>query len=205
MEGRNETAHWEGIYAYKASEELGWYQEIPGTSLEWIERLNLPLSARILDAGGGDSRLVDFLLDKGYRNITVLDISKNALQRARKRLGEKAGLVEWIYGDVRSLEGDNTYDLWHDRACFHFLLGDDERERYRDLVMGSLKDGGHFILGSFSKEGPKRCSGLDIRQNSEEELAELFSGLQLLESAYLKHYKPSGNLQNYIFCTFQKK
>lgn len=200
----NATAHWEGLYASRAPEQLGWYQEIPTASLEWIGKLRPPLDARIMDAGGGDSRLVDFLLDRGYRNITVLDISKNALQRARKRLGERAGLVEWICADVTTFEGESHYDIWHDRACFHFLLEDHQRARYRDLVMASLKDGGHLILGSFSKQGPEKCSGLDIRQNNREELQELFSDLEFQGSEHLDHFTPSGNRQNYIFCTFQK-
>lgn len=204
MTGKSETAHWEEVYASKVSEALGWYQETPEASLEWIEKLDLPLDARIIDAGGGDSRLVDFLLDKGFRNITVLDISKYALRNARERLGEKAGLVKWICADVKNFEGEFTYDLWHDRACFHFFRDDHDRELYKNALHTNLKEGGHFLLGAFSETGPKKCSGLDIRQSNKEDLAALFEGFELLDTNYPEHYTPSGSLQNYIFCNFRK-
>lgn len=203
---KNNKAYWETIYQNKSLIECGWYQPNPVSSLGLIAASQIPKEARIIDVGGGDSLLVDHLLSKGYNNITVLDISQRALEKAKERLGTLAEKVNWICSDITKLNLNTTFDLWHDRACFHFLTGDIEMEMYQEMVGRNLAKGGNLILGTFSKTGPKKCSGLPIRQYDSSELLQHFSEkYALIENFESVHRTPTNAIQNYVFCRFKKK
>ena len=203
-----ETAHkdhWEKIYETKQPNEVSWTQEVPKTSLDFIHSFNLPKSARIIDIGGGDSKLVDFLLDEGFENITVLDISSKALERAKKRLEDRVNRVTWIIGDITEFSPETTYDLWHDRATFHFLTADAQIIRYLSIARKAVKPGGYVIIGTFSTNGPKRCSGLDIKRYSEETLTEqLNRGFEKVRCITEDHTTPFNTTQNFLFCGFRR-
>lgn len=197
--------HWDTIYHSKDLEETSWFQPTPLDSLKFIEELNIPKSASIIDVGGGESLLVDHLLDLGFEDLTVVDVSKVAIAKAKQRLGSRADLVNWIVSDVTSFEPTRSYDLWHDRATFHFLTDDRDIYIYVKIASQAIKAGGFLIIGTFSKEGPDRCSGLAIKNYSDSELNELFSGSFVnIHSTYLNHKTPSGQLQNFVFCSFRK-
>ena len=206
MEGEfDRRQHWEHIYQTKRPEEVSWYQSAPGISLDLIRETRLPLSARILDVGGGDSLLADHLLDQGYRNISVLDISEAALERARLRLGERAGLVKWIRADIANHVAEDKYDLWHDRAAFHFLTDEKEIAAYVRSATDSLNEDGVLIIGAFSDQGPLKCSGIEIRQHTEESLKKLFRlSFKQIKCCRVDHQTPFGTVQNFVFCTFRK-
>ncbi len=197
--------HWNEVYGSRPSEELGWYQRIPETSLSLVESLGLPADAPILDIGGGDSNFAELLLKNGFEDLSVLDISERALERSRKRLGGLAAEIDWIRSDILEFQPQRSYALWHDRACFHFLTDGKEVDRYVSLVEKALEPGGYLILGTFSEKGPERCSGLEVKRYGPEQLKEVFSGFRMKEYIYLDHYTPSGNRQNYIFCLFDTK
>ena len=198
--------HWENVYRTKPLKDMGWYQPEPETSLQLIEAAGVARGARIIDVGGGDSLLADRLLDLGYTKISVLDISEEALARAQTRLGQRAKLVEWICADVTSFKPGTGFDLWHDRACFHFLTEDEEVQAYMRILKNGLVDGGSLIIGGFAQTGPLKCSGLEVRRQDAEGLARMlepeFSSLGYLHTS---HITPSGNVQDYIFCSFLKK
>ncbi|WP_080776781.1 class I SAM-dependent methyltransferase [Chryseobacterium phocaeense] len=195
--------HWETVYETKNPDEVSWTQEKPETSLELIRSCGLEKNARIIDIGGGDSHLVDFLLEEGYENITVLDISAKALEKAQKRLGEKAGKVTWIVSDITAFEPHQTYDIWHDRAAFHFLTAPDQVSKYIRTASENVTQ--FMILGTFSKNGPKKCSGLDIQQYDEASLAKTFeSDFSIIKCFTLDHTTPFGTIQNFVFCHFKK-
>ena len=202
MEGKK--AHWEKVYHTKQPNELSWTQSIPKTSLEFIHSFHLPKSASIIDIGGGDSKLVDYLLDVGYENITVLDISNTALERARIRLGEKATKVTWIVSDITEFRPSGTYDVWHDRATFHFLTTQEQVGKYLDVARNAIT--GYLTIGTFSKNGPKKCSGLEIQQYSEEQLQDqLANGFEKIRCVTEDHITPFETTQNFLFCSFQKQ
>ncbi len=197
--------HWDAIYSTKTPEEVSWTEAAPQTSLAAIRALNLPKTAAIIDIGGGDSRLVDCLLDEGYTSITVLDISGKAHERAKARLGDRAAKVTWIVADVREFNPTDSYDLWHDRAAFHFLTEDPDVAAYAKMASRSLNPGGALIIGTFSIKGPKKCSGLDIKQYSEALMSSVFSPyFKRIECKAHEHHTPFGTLQHFIFCTFRK-
>ncbi|HWB93232.1 MAG TPA: class I SAM-dependent methyltransferase [Puia sp.] len=197
--------HWDKIYHNKASDELSWTQEVPRTSLGFIDAFKLSADARIIDIGGGESRLVDFLLEKGYRNITVLDISREALRRAQERLGEKAALVKWVVADVANFIPEDSYDVWHDRATFHFLTRGEEIARYLLQARNALPAGGYFVIGTFSHNGPEKCSGLPVHQYSEQELTrELSQGFNKIRCITEDHRTPFQTVQNFLFCSFRR-
>ena len=195
--------HWETVYATKTPQEVSWTQEKPRISLDFIASFQLDKSASIIDIGGGDSLLVDFLLDLGYRNISVLDISAHAIERAKVRLGEKASLVTWIVSDINDFEPTEMYDLWHDRAAFHFLTKPEDIERYVKLVSNLAKN---LVVGTFSTNGPLKCSGLEISQYDENELSELFvpHGFEVQTMKREDHMTPFGTTQNFVFASFSK-
>lgn len=198
--------HWEDIYSSKKLEEISWYQPHPDTSLVLLDDCNLPKNARIIDIGGGDSLLVDHLLKKGYTDITVLDISEKALERAKDRLADKADAVKWIVADAATFTPKETYDLWHDRATFHFLTDEVEAQRYVKTAQRYLKRGGYLIIGTFSEQGPDTCSGLPVIQYSEASLTEQFNPyFDKIQCEYMDHITPSGMTQNFVFCLFKKK
>ena len=197
--------HWEKIYKTKELEEVSWYQKKPRPSLDYINSLNLSKQAAIIDIGGGDSLLADHLLAEGYKNITVLDISEEAINRAKNRLGEKAEKISWIVADAGNLQLKKTYDLWHDRAAFHFLTDEERIENYLKAMRSSIKKGGHVILGTFSEKGPEKCSGIRIKQYSLHELADLFvEDFEIVNSENIDHITPSEAIQNFSFGIFKK-
>jgi len=205
MDNFDRHRHWENIYQTKQANEVGWYQPVPLTSLQFLEQFNIPVTAKIIDVGGGDSFFVDHLLDLGYQDITVLDISETAILRAKERLGDGAGKIKWIVADAADFKPLEKYDFWHDRAAFHFLTRDSEVESYIDTVQQSMNPEGILIIGTFSTNGPKKCSGIDIRQYSEASMVEqLKKYFHKVKCFTIDHITPSGTTQNYIFCSFRK-
>jgi len=197
--------HWDTIYMTRQLTEVSWYQPKPEISLNYIAQLGLNRDARIIDVGGGDSFLVDFLLAEGFTNITVVDISEKALQRAKERLGEAAEKVTWIVADVSNFELPAKYDLWHDRAAFHFLTREEQINNYMTTLQNSIASGGFVILGTFSENGPLKCSGMSIKQYSIQDMEKLFpSDFLKLGCENLDHITPTGAVQNFTFCSFQK-
>ncbi|WP_226064626.1 class I SAM-dependent methyltransferase [Kaistella polysaccharea] len=194
--------HWETVYNTKSPNEVSWTQEIPQTSLDFIQSFALDKNASIIDIGGGDSKLVDYLLDKGFKNITVLDISEKALEKAKIRLGENAKNVTWIVSDILDFEPTKIYNLWHDRAAFHFLKTEDEIAKYKAIVEKSVD--GFLIMVTFSENGPLKCSGLEISQYSEEKLTSTFKNyFEKIDSVLEDHETPFGTTQNFLFCSFK--
>jgi len=195
--------HWEKVYQSKQPSEVSWTQEVPKTSLELIHSFNLPKTARIIDIGGGDSKLVDHLLQEGFSDITVLDISANAIERAKKRLGGKSQRVSWLVSDITEFKPSTKFDLWHDRATFHFLISREQVSTYIDIARRSVT--GYLIIGTFSETGPKKCSGLDIKQYSEESLeSELRDGFEKIHCLTEDHITPFNTIQNFLFCSFRR-
>ena len=199
----NRKNHWETVYETKQPNEVSWTQENPKTSIDFIRETNLGKSARIIDIGGGDSKLVDFLLEEGYENITVLDISSKALERAKKRLGKNAEKVSWIVSDITEFKPETGYDIWHDRATFHFLTTGEQIENYLEITKKWVS--GFLIIGTFSDQGPNKCSGLNIKQYSEGELEKQFSNcFKKLKCINEDHKTPFETKQNFTFCVFKK-
>ena len=197
--------HWETIYQTKQLNEVSWFQTIPETSLDFFRELEVPKNAKIIDIGGGDSFLVDHLLELGYEDITVLDISAASLQRAKKRLGEPAKQVKWIVADTANFEPTERYDFWHDRAAFHFLTDETEISRYIDTAQQNISSSGIIVIGAFSKQGPKKCSGIEIMQYSEETLTErLKQSFDKIKCISVDHKTPFDTVQNFVFCSFRK-
>jgi SAM-dependent methyltransferase len=197
--------HWENIYQTKQPNEVSWTEEVPTVSLGFIHQFNLPKDAKIIDIGGGDSKLVDHLLAEGYSNVSVLDISAAAIERAKKRLGEKANTVKWFETDILEFKPNDTYDLWHDRAAFHFQTEADKIDGYLNLVKYAVT--GKVIVGTFSVDGPKKCSGLEIKQYDEAGMKDKFehASFRNIECKREDHITPSGAVQNFVFCSFEKK
>jgi len=202
----NIKEHWEDVWARKKSNEVSWYQQEPKTSLELILSIQPSKDASIIDVGGGDSRLVDKLLQLGFQNITVLDVSAKALERAKERLGKRAQLIKWIECDVRNFDSDDQYDIWHDRALLHFLTSEEDLKNYVELTRKHVKEGGYLIISTFSTNGPMMCSGLDIRQYSEESMKKLFSnGFDPVKSFEEEHVTPFGKSQIFTCNVFRKR
>jgi SAM-dependent methyltransferase len=197
--------HWNAIYRTKTPEELSWTEDVPRTSLDFIGTFNLPKDARIIDIGGGDSHLVDHLLAQGYKHITVLDISEEALHRARQRLGDKAASVQWIISDITDFRPMSAYDVWHDRATFHFLTTTSQITCYLSTARRAIHTGGYAVIGTFSDNGPEKCSGLPIRQYNEQDLTqELENGFKKIKCITKDHHTPFNTLQNFLFCSFKR-
>ena len=196
--------HWETVYETKNPGQVSWTQEIPKTSLEFIHSFGLEKTAKIIDFGGGDSKLVDYLLDEGFENITVLDISAKALEKAQNRLGEKAKKINWVVSDITKFKPNTTYDIWHDRATFHFLTTTDQVAKYMDIARKSVN--GYMTIGTFSENGPKKCSGLEIKQYNEQELiSEFENGFEKLKCITEDHLTPFDSKQNFLFCSFRRQ
>ena len=205
MEKFDRKKHWENIYSTKQLDEVSWYQPKPETSLKFIEELNIPLTASIIDIGGGDSFLIDNLLELGYENLTVLDISKKAIERAKKRLGENGKTIKWIEADAANFTPAETYDLWHDRAAFHFLTQTNEIENYIRSAKKGIKKSGNLIIGTFATDGPKKCSGIEISQYSESTLVNKFNeSFKKIECRKIEHLTPFNTHQKFVFCSFYK-
>ncbi|MCW3120035.1 MAG: Methyltransferase type 12 [Chitinophagaceae bacterium] len=197
-------SHWETVYETKSPEQLSWTQEIPKTSLALLRSLGLKKNAKIIDIGGGDSKFADFLLDEGFENITVLDISAKALDKAKLRLGDKAQKISWVASDITEFKPATTFDIWHDRATFHFLTDSDQIAKYTETARNFVS--GYLIIGTFSDDGPTKCSGLQIRQYNEETLAkELENGFDKMSCLTEDHITPFGTTQNFLFCSFKRQ
>lgn len=195
--------HWENVYETKSPDQVSWTQKKPQTSLDIINSFGMKKNASIIDVGGGDSNLVDYLLEEGYENITVLDISEKALERAKQRLGAKAGKVKWIVTDVTAFEPPESYDIWHDRAAFHFLTSSDQVSDYLRITGKYVNN--FMVLGTFSTNGPLKCSGLEIQQYDENSLAEKFkTSFEKIKCINEDHITPFNTTQNFIFCSFRK-
>ena len=203
MNTTERTNHWETIYNTKQLCEVSWYQPSPNESLQFIREFNISKTAKIIDIGGGDSFFVDKLLEQGYVNITVLDISETAINRAKKRLGEKADMVTWIVSDIVDFKPSQVYDFWHDRAAFHFLTNEEDINKYISLIKSYVN--GVLVIGTFSENGPKKCSGIEIKQYTEksmvEKLADYFNKIKCIS---INHTTPFDTIQNFIFCSFKK-
>lgn len=206
MEEFDKKKHWDNIYRTKELKEVSWYQPIPQLSINFIEKTHLEKNAAIIDVGGGDSFLVDHLLKLGYTNLTVLDISEAAIERAKQRLGEKAKEVKWVVSDILDFKPETNFDLWHDRAAFHFLTDEKEIKKYVEIASQNIVQKGHLIVGAFSENGPKKCSGIEIAQYSPDKLNHYFGNLfELIESEITDHSTPFNTTQNFVFCRFIKK
>jgi len=198
--------HWENVYENKGIDEVSWYQPTPETSLNIIEELNLSKKSKIIDIGGGGSFLVDNLLELGYTDITVLDISEKAIDKVKNRLGEKSNLVNWIVSDIVSFKPNESYDVWHDRAVFHFLTNEFDIKMYKELVSNSINSNGNFILGTFSENGPEKCSGIEVTQYSEGSMREAFGNSFVTQECFNENHKtPFETIQKFTFCTFKRK
>ena len=194
--------HWEQVYTAKEPTTVSWYAPHLTDSLAYIHRTGLPKSAAIIDVGGGESTLVDDLLDEGYKRLSVLDISNRALDVCRQRLGERTGRVKWIAANVleQPLE-PHSLDIWHDRAVFHFLTDEGQRRAYVAQVLGALRPGGYAIVGAFGPDGPTQCSGLPVARYAAGELHGEFGGqFRLVESTTTVHTTPSGAPQQFVYC-----
>jgi 2-polyprenyl-3-methyl-5-hydroxy-6-metoxy-1,4-benzoquinol methylase len=206
MENFDRKKHWQTIYETKTLKEVSWFQPIPETSLNLFQRFNLPKTSKIIDVGGGDSFLVDNLLELGYENISVLDISAAAISRAKQRLGERSEKVQWIIEDIVNFVTDEQYDFWHDRAAFHFLTEEEEVKSYVNILKKSIKQGGILVIGTFSEEGPKKCSGIEIKQYAEMTMSDVFAEFfEKIDCINTEHTTPFDSTQNFIFCSFKRK
>ena len=202
-----DKAHWDEVYASRPDDSVSWYQQGGGLSLEWIGKMGLSPSAGIIDVGGGTSRLVDELLTAGYDDLTVLDLSRQALETARSRLGDDGGKVSWLAQDITKADlPPARFDLWHDRAVFHFLTTASDREAYVARLRRSLRPGGRVIMATFAESGPDRCSGLPVMRYGPESLHAALGGedLRLIRYATEHHTTPSGAVQHFIFCLFER-
>lgn len=200
----NKKLHWENVFATKHEKEVSWYQKKPVTSVNFFEEFAIPKDAAIIEVGGGDSYLIDNLLSLGYSNLTLLDISENAIKRIKQRLGSKAENVKFIVSDILDFTPVEKYDVWHDRASFHFITDENDIKKYTHLMSSSLNENGYFFAGTFSVNGPVKCSGLDITQYSEEKFDTVFSGyLNKVKCFTEDHTTPFNTVQNFIFCIYQ--
>jgi len=202
--------HWEKVYETKGDHEVSWYEDVP-TSIQIIDKLNLDKNAKIIDIGGGNSNFTAELLKKGYLvpkeyGISILDISAKAIERTKEKLGELAKSVDFIVSDVTEFQPEVKYDVWHDRATFHFLTDEVSIQKYVQLVSEAVKPKGYFILATFSKSGPLKCSGLEITQYSKEKIEGLFSeNFEIIESKDVVHTTPFNTAQNFIYTVLSRK
>lgn len=198
----SEPEHWESVYQRRAADEVSWYRPHLERSLRFIEGAGLDKSAAILDVGGGNSTLVDDLLDRGYRNVTVLDLSPSAIDQARQRLGARSADVTWLVGDITAMElPEHHYDFWHDRAVFHFLTDEASRQRYVAAVRRALKPNGHVVIATFGPSGPEKCSGLPVVRYSAEGIHDEFGDeFRKVRGEEETHHTPWGAEQEFVYC-----
>jgi len=198
--------HWETVFTTKEENEVSWYQKQPQTSIQLIQACKVPKDAKIIDIGGGDSYLIDSLLDLGYTNLYLLDIFDAAIERAKIRLGDKAKNVTFIVSDSLHFQSDEKFDVWHDRASFHFFTDANDIALYNKNVKTNTNQNAHFIIGTFSEEGPLKCSGLPITQYTVEKMEAVFGDDFELENCFTEdHQTPFETVQNFIFCSYRKK
>ena len=197
--------HWENIYRTKHPDPIRWTQDVPSASLDFIHGFQLTKTAKIIDIGGGDSKLVDFLLKEQFEDITVLDISGEALEKARHRLGSRADKVKWVEQDITEFEPATSFDLWHDRAAFHFLTTREQVKKYLSVARTGIKEAGYAVIGTFSIDGPEKCSGLPVRRYDEQDLtSELSDGFKKIRCITEDHITPFQTKQNFLFCSFRR-
>ena len=197
--------HWEHIYTTKSPEELSWTEAVPGISLSLIQGFHLPGTASIIDIGAGESGLAGFLLDAGYSKISVLDISETSIQKTKAKLGKRSDQINWITQDITAFRTNEQFDCWHDRATFHFLTTNEQISKYTSLAKQYIKPGGYLIVGTFSKKGPEKCSGLSIKQYDQQEMSVTFAdGFKTLGCRSQEHETPFKTKQHFTFCTFQR-
>jgi SAM-dependent methyltransferase len=205
MDTPNRRAHWQQVYTTKAEGEVSWFEDHPAVSLELIRATGVAKDAAIIDVGGGASRLVDALLREGYSAVTVLDLSEHALATAKARLGDRRDAVQWIAADVTNWTPATMFQVWHDRAAFHFLTEPVDRAAYVARVLRALGVGGHLIIGTFALDGPERCSGLPVvRYDAASLAATLGGGFELAETRPHEHLTPMGHVQRFQFSRFRR-
>jgi hypothetical protein len=205
MNGSSPQAHWESVYTTKGEQDVSWYQDSPTPSLELIALTGLAADAEIIDIGGGASRLVDNLLLKNFSRLTVLDLSGAALDAAKQRLGKAAARVKWVVADVTTWEPSQSYDLWHDRAAFHFLTDPADQSAYVERLKKAITPAGFAIIGTFAADGPERCSGLPIaRYDAAALAAKLGNEFELIDARRHEHTTPWGAVQRFQFATFRR-
>ena len=205
MENFDRKKHWENIYSTKDLKDVSWYQPIPETSLNFLKDFKVQKNAKIIDVGGGDSLLVDYLLQLGYTDVTVLDISEAALERAKIRLGAEAAKVKWIVSDAAKFQPSEKYDFWHDRAAFHFLTNESEINNYLDTIQKNINPNGVLVIGTFSEQGPNKCSGIEIKQYSEVSMTDkLKKWFEKIKCITVDHSTPFNTIQNFVFWSFKK-
>ncbi len=202
----NKKTHWETVYQTKSDQQVSWYREHLDNSLQMILNTKVVKNAAIIDVGGGSSTLADDLLDHGFADVSVLDISAKALEKSKARLGKRASQIEWIEADITEVSlPENHYDVWHDRAVFHFLTAAEDRRKYVEFVVRSLKPGGHIIVASFGENGPNKCSGLEVVRYSPETMhGEFGIGFKLVKSLNETHETPFGTTQEFVYCYCRK-
>lgn len=198
-------SHWQTVYSTKTEAEVSWYQETPAPSLELLALAGAGKDSAIIDVGGGASRLVDRLVADGYGDVTVLDLSSAALATARDRLGDAARKVAWIAADATTWAPGRQYDVWHDRAAFHFLTAPEDQGAYVQRLAGGIGIGGHVIIGTFAVDGPEKCSGLPVARHSAESLSAILGpGFALIDNRRHAHATPWGSTQSFQFSTFRR-
>lgn len=201
----NKKTHWENVFTTKQENEVSWFQIKPVTSIQLIQACKVAKDAKIIDIGGGDSYLIDSLLDLGYTNLFLLDISEAAIERAKKRLGDRTKNVTFIVSDSLHFQSEVKFDVWHDRASFHFFTEVNDIENYKLNVIANTNKNAHFIIGTFSEEGPLKCSSLPITQYSVEKMEAVFGSEFELENCFTEdHETPFDSIQNFIFCHYIK-
>ena len=205
MSESNRQAHWQQVYKEKGEYQVSWFQDQPAISLELIEAVGAKPSLAIIDIGGGASRLMDALVDRGYGDLSVLDLSESATSIAKARLADRAAQVKWIVADVTQWKPTRAYDLWHDRAAFHFLTRASDRDAYIDRLIKAVPSGGHAIIGTFAVDGPERCSGLPVvRYDAARLSAEFTPAFALLDTRRDDHKTPWGAIQHFQFSVFRR-
>jgi len=200
----NTRDHWEAAYSARQANEQSWFQSKPEKSLAMIQRAGVGPGSPVIDVGGGASNLVDFLLNDGYRDLTVLDISATAIHTARQRLGERAAGVQWMQQDVLTFVPPRRYAAWHDRAVFHFLTGEQDQRLYVDVLRCALQPGGGLVIATFAKDGPVKCSGLEVMRHDADSLKQVLGeGFHLEEEAIEDHLTPAGRIQRFGYYRFK--
>jgi SAM-dependent methyltransferase len=199
-------AHWEKVFATKKEDEVSWFQPYPETSVEFLELFKLPLDANIIDIGGGDSRFIDAVLERGYKNVWLLDISAVAIQHVKERLGHKAHRVHFITSDIVDFKPEVQFDFWHDRAAFHFLTTEERINKYVSIAENAIRPNGYLILGTFSDKGPSKCSGLEIKQYTQASMSSRFENrFERIKCVEVEHNTPFNTSQSFLFCSFKRK
>lgn len=206
MDTNARKAHWENVFQSKDTTKVSWHQPVPKTSIQLIGELNLPKTTKIIEVGAGDSFLGDYLLREGFSDITLLDISEKALEKVQSRLIGKEDYVTYLPADITEFSSNKKFDLWHDRAVFHFLTDQKDVSKYLVNVAENIHSGGYLIIGTFSDNGPNRCSDLNVQQYSEKDLVECFEeNFNKIKCFKENHITPSNGSQNFTFCVFQRK